>query len=78
MPDIAANALSHLGFLPGAPLTHDQWLMLQTDNVAGKKAGGLAAFGIEPTPLEAVAPEWLARFREGGRFAARREYPVAG
>ncbi len=78
MPDMAANGLSYLGFLPGAPLTRDQWLMLQSDNVAAKKSAGLSAFGIEPTPLSAVAPEWLARFREGGRFAARHEYPVAG
>ena len=78
MPDFAADGLSYLGFLPGAPLTRDQWLMLQTDNVAGKKSAGLSAFGIEPTPLAAVAPEWLARFREGGRFAARREYSTAG
>ena len=71
MPDIAANGLSYLGFLPGAPLTRDQWLMLQKDNVAAKKSAGLSAFGIEPAPLAAEAPEWLARFREGGRFAAR-------
>jgi uncharacterized protein YbjT (DUF2867 family) len=73
LPDFAANALSYLGFLPGAPLTRDQWLMLQQDNVAAKKSAGLAAFGITPTPLAAVAPKWLGRFREGGRFAARRE-----
>ena len=73
MPDIVANGLSYLGFLPGAPLTRDQWLMLQTDNIAGKKSAGLSAFGIEPTPLAAAAPEWLARFREGGRFAARNQ-----
>ena len=29
---------------------------------------GLAAFGIDPTPLSSVAPEWLGRFEEGGRF----------
>lgn len=74
LPDFAANALSYLGFLPGAPLTRDQWLLLQRDNVAAKKALGLKAFGISPTPLAAVAPDWLARFRQGGRFAARREY----
>jgi uncharacterized protein YbjT (DUF2867 family) len=78
MPDFAANALSYLGFLPGAPLTHDQWLMLQRDNVAANKAPGLEAFGITPAPLPALAPEWLARFREGGRFAARREHPPVG
>ena len=73
LPDFAAGGLAHLGFLPGAPLTRDQWLMLQQDNVAAPKAKGLEAFGIAPTPLAAVAPEWLGRFREGGRFAARRE-----
>ena len=78
MPDLAANALSYLGFLPGAPLTRDQWLMLQRDNVADKKAPGLAAFGITPTPMAAVADEWLSRFREGGRFATRREVSSVG
>lgn len=72
LPDFAANALSYLGFLPGAPLTRDQWLLLQRDNVAAKKALGLKAFGISPTPLAAVAPDWLARFRKGGRFVAAK------
>jgi len=78
LPDFAANAISYLGFLPGAPLTHDQWLMLQRDNVAAKKSAGLQAFGIKPTPLAAVAPDWLARFRHGGRFAARRQTSSVG
>ena len=77
MPNVVAEALSYLGFLPGAPLTRDQWIMLQSDNVAAPKSAGLDAFGIPPTPLAAVAPEWLGRFREGGRFAARRESSVA-
>ncbi|HJS39868.1 MAG TPA: complex I NDUFA9 subunit family protein [Sphingomicrobium sp.] len=77
MPNVVAEALSYLGFLPGAPLTRDQWIMLQSDNVAALKSAGLDAFGIPPTPLAAVAPEWLVRFREGGRFAARRESSVA-
>ena len=77
LPDFAAEALSYLGFLPGAPLTRDQWIMLQRDNVATKRTSGLFAFDITPTPLAAVAPEWLGRFREGGRFAARRESSVA-
>lgn len=71
LPDVAASALSWLSFLPGAPLTRDQWLMLQRDNVAAEGAPGLDAFGIEPTPLASVAPGWLGRFG-GSRFAARR------
>ena len=71
MPDFAAAGMAKLGFLPGAPLTWDQWLMLQQDNIVGKKAAGLGAFGIDATPLASVAGEWLGRFVEGGRFAAR-------
>src|SRR5207247_7305906 len=71
MPDLFGNLLSYFGWLPGAPLTRDQWLMLQRDNVPAKGAPGLEAFGIKPTPLAAVAYEWLDRFR-GHRFAGRR------
>ena len=71
MPDFAASALSWLGFLPGAPLTRDQWIMLQRDNVPSGYPG-LEAFGIRPTPLAAVGMEWLGRFHRGGKFAGRR------
>jgi NADH dehydrogenase len=72
LPDIAGNLISWLGFLPGAPLTRDQWLMLQRDNVPAKGAPGLEAFGIRPTPLASVGYEWLGRFHRGGKFAGRR------
>ena len=71
-PDFVAALIAKLGFLPGAPLTHDQWLMLQRDNVPAKGSSGLEAFGIEPTPLAAVGYDWLGRFRRGGKFAGRR------
>ena len=68
VPDFIAGAIATLGFLPGAPLTQDQWLMLQKDNVASGELPGFKAFGITPAPLGAVAPEWLGRYRKGGRF----------
>ena len=71
VPDFAAAAMARLGFLPGAPLSRDQWVMLQRDNVAAEGASGLEAFGIVPTALEAVAGDWLGRFVKGGRFAQR-------
>ena len=71
VPGPVSSLISRLGFLPGAPLTRDQWLMLQHDNVASKEAPGLEAFGIRPTPFGAVAPEWLAMYG-GNRFARRR------
>jgi len=71
-PDFVAGLIAKLGFLPGAPFTEDQWLMLQRDNVPANGASGLEAFGIEPTPLAAVGYEWLGRFHRGGKFAGRR------
>ncbi len=71
VPDVVARAMARFGgWAPGAPITWDQWLMLQTDNVASAGAKGLAAFGISPTPLAAVAPEWLVQYRRHGRFGA--------
>ena len=72
LPDLFGTALSYLGWLPGAPLTRDQWMMLQRDNVPSGELPGLEAFGIQPTPLAAVGYEWLGRFHKGGKFAGRR------
>jgi NADH dehydrogenase len=71
VPDLFASALSYLGWLPGAPLTRDQWLMLGRDNIASGELPGIEAFGIKPAPLGAVGQEWLGRF-QGNRFAGRR------
>jgi len=53
-------------FLPNPPITRDQLLMLGRDNVVSPGAPGLAELGIPPTPIEAVVPAYLTRFREGG------------
>ena len=72
LPNIAGTLMSKFGWLPGAPLTRDQWLMLQRGSVPSGKYPGLEAFGINPTPLAAVAYEWLGRYHRGGKFAGRR------
>lgn len=70
VPDGIAGAMANLtGWLPGAPITKDQWLMLQHDNVVAPAAVGFDAFGIDPAPLAAVAPKWLVRYRKHGRFS---------
>lgn len=71
LPDIAGQAIATLGFLPGAPITSDQWKMLQHDAVAAPGSDGLAQLGVTPTPLASVAPSWLVRYRRHGRFGAR-------
>lgn len=63
-----------LQFAPGPlKLTPDQVLLLQSDNVvsdAAKAAGlTLEGLGITPDSLEAIAPQYLWRFRKTGQFA---------
>ena len=73
LPDAATRLMASVGrFLPGAPITPDQFEMLCTDNVVPADASGIAAFGIVPTPLAVIAPSWLVQFRRNGRFAAAR------
>jgi uncharacterized protein YbjT (DUF2867 family) len=71
VPDAIGGILATVaGALPGAPITRDQWKMLQADNVVSAGAKGLEAFGIKPTPMEAVAGAWLVRYRPHGRFVS--------
>ncbi|MHB8286490.1 MAG: complex I NDUFA9 subunit family protein [Caulobacteraceae bacterium] len=61
--DIAAI----LPFAP--PITSDQVENLRHDNVVGVSAQGLAALGVQPTPLDAVLPTYMWIYRKGGQFA---------
>ena len=70
VPDFVASALATgFGWAPGAPITKDQWLMLQHDNVVASGAAGLAELGVTPTSLASVADGWLVQYRRNGRFA---------
>ena len=55
--------------VPGKPLTRDQLLMLQQDNVAGADMPGLQELGIVPTPVELVVPGLSAAIPAGRRQA---------
>lgn len=73
LPNALAALMGKAGdILPFLPMTSDQWAMLQRDNIVADGAPGLAELGVAATPLEAVAPEWLVRYRRGGRFATDR------
>lgn len=71
LPDAVSKLIARAGFLPGAPISYDQWRMLGIPNVVADGADDLATLGIQPTPLSAVAPEWLVVYRRHGRFAPR-------
>jgi len=61
-----------LSLLPHPLLTADQVTQLQSDSVVSPEAirdrRTLAAFGITPTPMEAILPSYLWRFRKNGQF----------
>lgn len=74
IPFMAARILGSFAQLTAVvgvapPLTRDQVLLLQSDNVVADGAEGLEALGIVPTGLEAIAPSYLWRYRRGGQFA---------
>lgn len=70
VPDAIAGLMARVGgWLPLAPITWEQWLMLQKDNVVATGAPGFAAFDIDPKPLASVAPAYLVRYRREGRFS---------
>jgi NADH dehydrogenase len=63
---IARMQASILELVPGQPLTRDQLLLLQRDNVAAPGLPGLADLGIVPTPVDLIVPGYLRRFLPGG------------
>ena len=61
------------GLIPNKILTRDQVRLLRHDNVVSEGARGLDDLGVKPTPYEAVAPDYLWRFRPSGEFASIKE-----
>jgi NADH dehydrogenase len=79
LPFPVARLIGSLAQIPAmiglAPaLTKDQVVLLESDNVVAAGAKGLADLGVEPSGLEAIAPSYLWRYRDGGQYA---ESPAA-
>lgn len=55
--------------LPNAPLTRDQVVSLQYDNVLSGKYPTLENLGIVPTAIDAVLPRYMEQYIPGGKFA---------
>ncbi|MCD7058545.1 complex I NDUFA9 subunit family protein [Pelagibacterium xiamenense] len=69
---LAKMGASVMAFLPRPLLTPDQVVQLGIDNVVSEEAirqkRTFAAFGIEPTGMDAVLPSYMWRFRKHGEF----------
>lgn len=69
LPDAVSAAFAALtGWLPGAPLSRDQWLLLKAGNVASGKLPGMKQLGIAPRPLGLFLDKWMVQYRKHGRF----------
>jgi NADH dehydrogenase len=68
-----ALQLLTLGLWTNRILTRDQVRNLARDNVVSPGARGLADLGITPTPMAAVLPDYLWRYRPAGQFTAIQE-----
>ena len=61
-----------MSVVPFAPLTPDQVELLKQDTIVSSGALTLETLGITPTPVEAILPTYLDRFRRGGWYARER------
>lgn len=61
-----------LSIVPGEPiLTQDQITSLHTDSVCTGNYPGTVELGIESRALDAILPQYLSRFKPGGRFGEK-------
>lgn len=73
LPDVLSAAFATLtGWLPGAPLSRDQWKLLKHGNVLSGARPGLKALGVVPRPLGLFLDRWMVRYRKHGRFGDRK------
>lgn len=72
LPDVVSGLFATAtGWLPGAPITRDQWALLKAGNVADGRLPGFKALGIAPRPLALFLDRWMVRYRKHGRFGSR-------
>ena len=69
LPMPLAKALGFvLGFLPVPPMTLDQMILLETDNVLSGDLPGLKDLGIKPSTLDANLPQYMRMHRKFGQY----------
>ena len=75
LPDAVSGAFAAMtGWLPGAPLSSDQWALLKAGNVLDS-ANGMEALGVVPRPLGLFLERWMVRYRKHGRFGTKARPP---
>ena len=71
LPDVVSGGFAAAtGWLPGAPLSSDQWALLKDGNVLHGE-NGMEALGVTPRPLGLFLDRWMVRYRKHGRFGTK-------
>ena len=60
------------GLMPKPILTLDQVKSLKSDNIVEEPALKLEDMGVQPTPMNAILPQYLSCYRKGGRFSNKK------
>jgi NADH dehydrogenase len=71
LPDgLSAIFAATTGWMPGAPITADQFALLKAGSVASGKRPGFKQLGLTPRPLGLFLDRWMVQYRKHGRFGA--------
>lgn len=71
LPDAVSGLIAAFGWLPGAPITSDQFKLLKAGSVASGTVPGIAGLGVAPRPLGLFLSRWMTQFRKHGRFGTK-------
>lgn len=70
LPDAVGSGLaSFMGFLPGGPISGDQYALLKAGSVADPSVPGIQDLAVHPRPLELFLDRWMVPYRKYGRFS---------
>ncbi|HKT84852.1 MAG TPA: complex I NDUFA9 subunit family protein [Novosphingobium sp.] len=73
LPDSVGGVIATAtGWLPGAPITGDQYKLLRAGSEAGGQVPGLSELGVNPRPLGLFLDRWMVQFRKHGRFGTKQ------
>lgn len=75
LPDFVSRTFAKTtGWLPGAPMSLDQWKLLERGSIASGELPGIEQLGVTPRPLDLFLDRWMMTFRRHGRFTDRTEF----
>jgi len=75
LPDAVSSAIASM---PLAPISRDQWALLQAGSVADPAVPGIRDLAVTPRPMSLFLDRWMVRFRKNGRFNESSDMPAPG